>query len=92
RGPGRDVFPLGFGLVDLIVPGPALEQTRLRNWWDSVWPGRGSDAPHESHGWVGYVGCPGDVGWGREHPLGFWSSVSEGFSWELSVAGIPAVE
>jgi hypothetical protein len=34
-----------------------------------VRPGRRSGAPYESHGWVGWVGCLGDVGWGREHPL-----------------------
>lgn len=87
------MFPVGFGPVDLIVPGPVLEQTRLRKLvgFYLAWPGDPMHRMNHMAGWATSA-APGGVEWGREHPLCFWSSVSEGFSRELSAADIPTVQ
>jgi hypothetical protein len=86
------VFPLGFGLVDLIVPGLVPEQTRLRKLvgFCLAWPGDPMHRMNHMAGWLRGLSWRCRVGSGAS-PLCFWSSVSEGFSRELSAAGIPAV-
>ena len=62
-------FPWALRLVVLIVLGARSRADSVEE-IGGILSGlaRGSGAPYESHGWVGYVGCLGDVGWGGEHP------------------------